>query len=121
MAFLQQLSNKIQANQQPQTIVVKSRADKCHKSEAKINNNMLQRLLIGSDTDLSPPGMFENPRIPIYTQAIKNILSQSMSLWSTQMVNILSNVFKEVPNGLAKRLSPLTTHKSMHHISKNFA
>ncbi len=37
------------------------------------------------------------------------------------MVNILSTVSKEVPDDLAKRLSPLTTHKSMNHISKNFA
>jgi len=27
----------------------------------------------------------------------------------------------DVPNDLAEMLSPLTTHKSMHHISKNFA
>jgi len=27
----------------------------------------------------------------------------------------------EVPNDMAEMLSPLTTHKSMHHISKNFA
>jgi hypothetical protein len=37
------------------------------------------------------------------------------------MVNILSAVFKEVPDDLAKRVSPLTTHKLMYHISKNFA
>jgi hypothetical protein len=82
---------------------------------------MLQLLLIGSDTNLFSPGTFGNPRIPVYTQAMKNILAQPTSVQSTQMVNILSMIFKEVPDNLAKRLSPLTSHKSMHHISKNFA
>jgi hypothetical protein len=29
-------------------------------------------------------------------------------------------VFKNIPEEMAERLSPLTTHTSMHHISKNF-
>jgi hypothetical protein len=37
------------------------------------------------------------------------------------MVNILKTVFNEIPKEMAERLSPLITHKSMHHISKNFA
>jgi hypothetical protein len=110
MAFLQQLRYKILANQQPQTIVIESRADKCRNSKAIIKNNMLQLLLIGSDTDLSPPGTFAATCIPVYTQAMKNMLAQPMSIESTQMVNILSIIFKEVPDDIAKRLSPLTTH-----------
>ena len=56
-----------------------------------------------------------------YTQAMKNILAQPTSVRSTQMVNILTTVFMEVPNDLAEMLSPLTTHKLMYHISKTFA
>jgi hypothetical protein len=37
------------------------------------------------------------------------------------MVNILSTVFMEVPDDLAERLSPLTTHTSMYHISKKIS
>ena len=37
------------------------------------------------------------------------------------MVNILTTIFMEVPDNLAEMLSPLTTHKLMHHISKNVA
>ena len=50
-----------------------------------------------------------------------NILAQPTSVHATQMVNILTTVFMEVPNYKAEMLSPLTTHKLMHHISKNFA
>ena len=46
MLFLQQLSAKMLTPQQPQTIVVESRADKSRESEAKFNNNMLQLLLL---------------------------------------------------------------------------
>ncbi len=37
------------------------------------------------------------------------------------MVNILTMVFNKIPEKMAERLSPLITHKSMHHILKNFA
>jgi hypothetical protein len=36
-------------------------------------------------------------------------------------VNILTTCFNQVPTNLAEHLSPLTTHKSMQHILKNFA
>ena len=121
MLFLQQLSAKMLTPQPPQTIVVESRADKSRESEAKFNNNMLQLLLVAGDADLFLPGTFVNSRIPKYTQAMKNILAQPTSVRSTQMVNILTTIFMEVPNDMAEMLSPLTTHKSMHHISKNFA
>jgi hypothetical protein len=121
MLFLQQLSTKMLTPQQPQTIVVESRADKSRESEAKFNNNMIQLLLVAGDADLFLPGTFVNSRIPKYTQAMKNILAQPTSVRSTQMVNILTTIFMEVPNDMAEMLSPLTTHKSMHHISNNFA
>ena len=121
MLFLQQLSAKMLTPQQPQTIVVESRADKSRESEAKFNNNMLQLLLVAGDADLFLPGTFVNYRIPKYTQAMKNIIAQPTSVRSTQMVNILTNIFMEVPNDMVEMLSPLTTHKSMHHISKIFA
>ena len=62
MLFLQQLSAKMLMPQQPQTIVVESRADKSHESEAKFNNNMLQLLLVAGDADLLLPGTFVNPK-----------------------------------------------------------
>ena len=52
---------------------------------------------------------------------MKNILAQPMSIRATQMGNMLTTVFMEVPNHMVEMLSPLTTHKLMHHISKNFA
>ena len=64
MLFLQQLSTKMLTPQQPQTIVVESRADKSRESEAKFNNNMLQLLLVAGDADLFLPGTFVNSRIP---------------------------------------------------------
>jgi hypothetical protein len=121
MLFLQQLSVKMLTPQQPQTIIGESRADKPHESEAKFNNNMLQLLLVAGDADLLLHGTFANSHIPKYTKAIKNILAQPTSVRFTQMVNILTTIFMEVPDDLAKMLSPLATHKSMHHISKNFA
>jgi hypothetical protein len=36
-------------------------------------------------------------------------------------LNILTTCFNQVPTDLPERLSPLTTHKLMQHISKNFA
>jgi hypothetical protein len=118
---LQQLSNHLRVPQQPQTIIVESRANKTRKSEAKFNNNMLQLLLIGGNVDITTPGYFVNPRIPIYTQAMKNIIAQPTLVQPTHLVNILTTVLGEVTNDLAQMLSPLTTHKSMHHISKKFA
>jgi hypothetical protein len=64
MLFLQQLSTKMLTPQQPQTIVVESRADKSRESEAKFNNNMIQLLLVAGDADLFLPGTFVNSRIP---------------------------------------------------------
>ncbi len=51
---------------------------------------------------------------------MKNILLWPTSVRSISTVNILTTVFNKIPDDMAKRLSPLTTHKSMHHISKNF-
>ncbi len=116
MLALQQL-----ALQQPQTIVVESQANKCHKSEAMFNNNMLQLLLIGGEVVLLPPASFDKPCIWTYTQAMKNILVMPTSICAIQAVNILLTFFAEIPLDMAERLSPLTTHKSLYHISKNFA
>ena len=121
MLFLQQLSTKMLMPQQPQTIIVESRADKSCKSKAKFNNNVFQLLLVAGDADLLLPGTFANSRIPKYTQEMKNILAQPTSVHSTQMVNILTTIFMGVPNILTEMLSPLTTHKLIHHISKNFS
>jgi hypothetical protein len=123
IAFMQQISTMMATkhSQQPQTIVVESRADKCRESEAKFNNNMLQLLLIRGQAVLSPPALFDDPCIPTYTQAMKNILAMPTLIRAIQAVNILSTVFAEVPMDMAERLSPLTTHKSLYHISKNFA
>ncbi len=108
-------------SQQPQTIVVESRADKCCESEAKFNNNMLQLLLIGGEVILLPPASFEHTHIPTYKQTMKNILVMPTSIRAIQAVNILSTVFAEIPTKMFGRFSPLTTHKSLYHISKNFA
>ncbi len=123
MAFLKEWGEKMRLmhQQQPQTIVVKSRADKSCKSEAKFNNDMLRLLLVSGEVEFTPPGSFETPRIPIYTQAMKNILAQPSTVRSMHTVNILTTCFNQVPTNLAEQLSPLTTHKSMQHISKNFA
>jgi hypothetical protein len=82
---------------------------------------MLQLLLIRGEAVLLPPASFKHPRIPTYTQAMKNILAMPTSIRAIQEVNILSTVFAEIPTKMAKRLRPLTTHKSLYHISKNFA
>jgi hypothetical protein len=82
---------------------------------------MLQLLLVGGTIDFASPGSFIGPGIAKYTQAMKNILLQPTSVRSILTVNILTTVFNEIPNNIAERLSPLTTHKSMHHVSKNFA
>ena len=116
MLFVQQLSAKILTPQKHQTIVVESRAHEPRESEAKFNNTMLQLLLVAGDADLLPPGVFANSHIPKYTQAMKIILAQPTSVCSTQMVNILTTIFIEVPNDLAEMLIPLTTHKLMHNI-----
>ncbi len=106
--------------QNSQTIVVGSCEDKTRESEAKFNNNMLQLLLIRGIVDFLSPGSFTVPHIAKYTQAMKNILLQPTSVRSISTVNILTTVFNKIPDDMAERLSPLTTHKSMHHISKNF-
>ncbi len=122
MTFMQQFATQMMAVQQrSQTIVVESREDKTHESEAKFNNDMLQLLLVGGTVDFESPGSFVNPRIEKYTQAMKNILLQPTLVRSISAVNILTTVFIKIPNNMAKRLGPLTTHKSMHHVSKNFA
>ncbi len=50
-----------------------------------------------------------------------NVLSQPSSVRGIHAVNIPTTCFNQVPTDLAERLSPLTTHKSMNFISKNFA
>ncbi len=47
---------------------------------------------------------------------MKNILAMPISICTIQAVNILSTVFAEIPSDMAKRLSPLMTHKSLYHI-----
>ena len=122
MTFMKQFADQMMAVQQKsQTIVVESREDKTRETEAKFSNNMLQLLLLGGTVDLTSPGSFVDPRIAKYTQAMKNILLQPVSVRAISMVNILTTVFSEIPTDLGERLSPLTTSKSMHHISKNFA
>ncbi len=115
MAFLKEWVEKMQLmhQQQPQTIVVESRADKSHKSKAKFNNDMLHLLLVSGEAEFTPPGSVETPRIPIYTQAMKNLLAQPSTVRSMHIVNFLTTCFNQVPTNLAEQLSPLTTHKSM--------
>ena len=122
MAFLKLWGDKMQLmQQQPQTIVVESRADKSRETEAKFNNHMLLLFLISGEVDFALPGTFAAPRIPTYTQAMVNVLAQPSSVRGIHAVNILTTCFNQVPTDLAERLSPLTTHKSMNFISKNFA
>ena len=106
---------------QPQTIVVESRVDKSRENEAKYSNHMSQLLFICGIVDFAPPGSFMTPRIPVYTQAMLNILAQPSTVRASHTVNILTTCFGQVPTDLSERLSPLTTHKSMHHISKYLA
>jgi hypothetical protein len=122
MAFLKMWGDKMQLmQQQPQTILVESKANKSWETEATFNNHMLQLLLVSGDVDFTPPGICATPRIPIYTHAIGNILAQPLLVRGIHAVNVFTTCFNQVPTDLAKRLSPLTTHKSMLHISKNFA
>jgi len=57
---------------------------------------MLQLLLVAGDADLLLPGTLIHSCIPKYTQAMKNILAQPISVHSTQMVNILTTIFMEL-------------------------
>jgi hypothetical protein len=104
-----------------QTIVVESREDKTRQAEAKYSNNMFQLQNLGGTIDFASPGSFIDPRIAKYTQVMKNILLQPTTVRSISMVNILTTVMNEIPDNMAERLSPLTTYRSMHHITKNFA
>jgi hypothetical protein len=123
MAFLKEWGEKMQMmhQHQPQTIIVESRADKSCESKAKFNNHIRQLLLIASDVNFVPPGSFGVPWIPVYMQAMLNILAQPLTVRASHMVNILTTCFSQVPTDIGKHLSPLTTHKSMQHISMNFA
>jgi hypothetical protein len=83
---------------------------------------MLQQLLLVSDdVDFTSPGTFSALRIPIFTQAMVNILAQPSSVRGIHALNILTTCFDQVLTDLAERLSPLTTHKSIQHIPKSFA
>jgi hypothetical protein len=95
MAFLKEWGEKMQLmhQQQPQMIVVKSRADKSCESKAKLNNDMLRLLLVSGKAEFTPPGTFPTPRIPIYTQAMKNILAQPSTVRSMHMINNLTTCF----------------------------
>jgi hypothetical protein len=107
--------------QRLQTIVVESRKDKTRQAEAKYSNNMFQLLNVGGTINFASPGSFIDPRLAKYTQAMKNILLQPTTVRSISMVNILTNIFNEIPDNMTERLSPLITYRSMHHITKNFA
>ena len=104
---------------QPQTIVVKSRADNCCKSKANSTITCSSSFLLVAIPTYLPLGC-------LLCLAFHSICKQwriycpTNVVWAIQMVNILSTVFMEVPDDLAERLSPLTTHKPMYHISKNF-
>ena len=119
---MQQFATQMMTVQQiSQTIVVESCEDKIRQAEAKYSNNMFQLLNVGGTIDFASPGSFiDDPRLAKYTQAMKNILLQPTTVRSNSMVNILTTLFSEIPDNMAKRLSPLITYRSMHHITKNF-
>ncbi len=118
---MHQFSTNTIAVQKSQTIVVESHTNKCHTSEAKFNKKLLQLLLVGGIINFLSPRTFAEPCITNYMQAMKNILAQPTMIQASSMMNILTTLFNEIPEMMAKRLSPLTMHKSMHHISKNLA
>jgi hypothetical protein len=119
---MQQITAQMMAFQQKsQTIVVESCEDKTRETEAKFNNNMLQLLLIRGIVDFSSPLSFTESRFAKYIQAMKNIFLQPTLVRSISRVNILTTVLSKIPKDIVERLSPLTTHKSIHHILKNFA
>ena len=120
--FMQQFATQMMTVQQrSKTIVVESCEDKTRQAEAKYSNNMFQLLNVGGTINFASPGSFIDPRLAKYTQAMKNILLQPTMVRSISMVNILTTLFSEIPDNMAKRLSPLITYRSMHHITKNFA
>ena len=121
--YMQQFATQMMTVQQiSQTIVVESCEDKTRQAEAKYSNNMFQLLNVGGTIDFASPGSFiDDPHLAKYTQAMKNILLQPTTVRSNSMVNILTTLFSEIPDNMAKRLSPLITYRSMHHITKNFA
>jgi hypothetical protein len=80
ISFMQQFNATMFVAQQSQTIVVELHAGKRRKSEAKVNNNMLQLLLVGGIGNFLSPGNFLKPRIPNNMQAMKNILLQPTSI-----------------------------------------
>jgi hypothetical protein len=88
MAFLKLWGDKMQLmQQQPQMIVVESRADKSWETKAKFINHMLQLLLVSGDVDFTLPGTFAAPRILIYTQAIvKSLPNYQWCTASTQSI-----------------------------------
>jgi hypothetical protein len=76
-------------------IVVESCANKCRKSEAKFNNNMLQLLLVGGNVDFSSPKTFNEHHSMNYMQAMKNIILQPTSIRAISLINILMTLFNK--------------------------
>jgi len=58
---------------------------------------MSQLLFICGIVDFAPPGSFVTPRIPVYTQAMLNILAQPSTLRALHTFNILTTCFGQVP------------------------
>ena len=104
--------------QQPQNIVVESRADKAREQEAKLNTNMLSLFLIGVKMDWDD-GIITSTLLPTNTTEYKNILAQPSAVRPTQAANILQTVFTTSPDSLEERFSPLFSMLSMEFFPKN--
>ena len=85
--------------QQPQNIVVESRADKAREQEAKLNTIMLNLFLVGIELDWDE-GAITSTLLPTNTTEYKNILAQPSAVRPTQTANILQTVFTMSPDSI---------------------
>jgi hypothetical protein len=82
---------------------------------------MLQLLLNAGDVNFAPPWiLWGTTDSGLYASYVEPPCLAINSVCHAHG-NILTTCFSQVLAGLGERLSPLTTHKSVQHISKNFA
>jgi hypothetical protein len=108
----------------------------CPDSDKTIMGHLAQQRQNGRSTKpkqptpaplVCPPPPIATPsnQVFVMTQPLSKLFTDDTGRFPVtallQMVNIVTTVFMELPNDLAEMLSPLTMHKSMHNISKNFA
>ena len=104
----------------PHQIIIRSEEEQANLKAVKLQADMLCLFFVVADCDWEDKKL-ANPKLPVFTTEMKNILDEPVSVRAIQLSNLFQTIFNEVPDNEIDQLNPLYSHMSMTHFDKKFS